>query len=167
MYILPGAWVIGNIWYDVLTRACVVILISLVRRAILHDPDVYPEPEVFNPERFLNPDGTLRDDPTLSSVFGFGKRVCPGKYLVDGTLFIFAVTVLSVLRIEKGRDSKGGPFGYTYSGDLVRCGSTFHKRSRRLIAISLSSRPNAFPCSITTRDKIAEELIMGADAARA
>ena len=109
---------IGNIWYDVFTRLFLVTYI--VRRAILHDPDVYPEPEIFNPERFLDRDGTLRGDPTLASVFGFGKRVCPGKHLVDVTLFIFAATVLSVFHIAKGSDPAGGPFQYTYSGGLVR-----------------------------------------------
>jgi Cytochrome P450 len=108
------------------TQSFVEIMIHrFVCRAILHDPDVYPEPEVFNPDRFLTPDGTLRDDPTLSSVFGFGKRICPGKHLVDATLFIFTVTVLSVLRIEKRRDSGHRPFEYTYSGGLVRCDSMF------------------------------------------
>jgi hypothetical protein len=156
----PGAWLIGNIWYDVFTQSLVVTFI--VRRAILHDPDVYPEPEVFNPERFLDPDGTLRDDPTLASVFGFGKRICPGRHLVDATLFIFAVTVLSVLHIEKGRDPGGGPFQFTYSSGLVRCVQWFPwiRRSRELTVMLFSSRPNAFPCSITARDKFSEELVM-------
>ena len=96
------------------------LVTNIFRRAILHDPNVYPEPEVFDPERFLNQDGTLREDPTLASVFGFGKRVCPGKHLVDVTLFIFAATVLSVFHIEKGSYPAGGPFQYTYSGGLVR-----------------------------------------------
>jgi hypothetical protein len=90
-------------------------------RAITRDPDVYPEPEAFKPERFLNPSGTLRDDVTLTSVFGFGKRVCPGRHYVDATLFIVAATVLSVFRIEKRCDSEGAPFHFTYSGGLVRC----------------------------------------------
>jgi cytochrome P450 len=94
-------------------------------RAITRDPDVYPEPEVFKPERFLNPNGTLRDDVTLTSVFGFGKRVCPGRHYVDATLFIMAATVLSVFRIEKPRDSEGAPFNFTYSGGLVRCVGRF------------------------------------------
>jgi cytochrome P450 len=92
-----------------------------VRRAITRDPDVYPEPEVFKPERFLYPNGTLRDDATLTSVFGFGKRVCPGRHYVDATLFIVAATVLSVFRIERRHDTEGVPFEYTYSGGLVRC----------------------------------------------
>jgi cytochrome P450 len=95
-------------------------MIHIICRAILHDPDLYPEPEVFKPERFLNPDGTLRDDPTLASAYGFGKRVCPGRHLADATLFIFAVNVLSVFDIKRGHDPRGGPFQYKYSGGLVR-----------------------------------------------
>ena len=100
---------------------CRVFSFLVLRRAITRDPDVYPEPEVFKPERFLNPNGTLRDDVTLTSVFGFGKRVCPGRHYVDATLFIVAATVLSVFCIEKRRGSKGAPFNFTYSGSLVRC----------------------------------------------
>jgi hypothetical protein len=137
-----------------------------VCRAILHDPNVYPEPEVFNPERFLNRDGTLREDPTLASVFGFGKRICPGKHLVDVTLFIFAATVLSVFDIAEGSDPAGGPFQYTYTGGLVRWARRF-SLGLRAITVMSSSRPNPFPCSITPRDNVAEALIMGADAVRA
>jgi hypothetical protein len=99
----------------------VFIVISIVCRAITHDPDIYPEPDVFKPERFLNPDGTLRDDPTLASVFGFGKRVCPGKYFVDDTLFIVTSTVLSVFNIGKGSGCEDGQFEYSYISSLVRC----------------------------------------------
>lgn len=137
-----------------------------VCRAILHDPNVYPEPEVFNPERFLNRDGTLREDPTLASVFGFGKRACPGKHLVDVTLFIFAATVLSVFDITEGRDPAGGPFQYTYTGGLVRWARCFSSGLRGITIMSCS-RPNPFPCSITPRDNVAEALIMGAEAVRA
>ena len=102
-----------------------VLFFSFLRRAITRDPDVFPEPEVFKPERFLNPNGTLRDEATLTSVFGFGKRVCPGRHYVDATLFIVAATVLSVFRIEKRCDSEGAPFNFTYSGSLVRCVERF------------------------------------------
>jgi len=88
---------------------------------------VYPEPEVFNPGRFINPDGSLRDDSTLVSVYGFGRRICPGRYFVDATLFIVAVTVLSVFRIDKRPNSSGEPFQFTYTGGLVRCVGIFLK----------------------------------------
>lgn len=76
-------------------------------RAILHDPEVYPDPEEFKPERFLNPDGTIRDDPTLSLVFGAGKRICPGRHFVDATIFIVASSVLSVFNVTKAKYENG------------------------------------------------------------
>ena len=76
-------------------------------RAILHDPEPYPEPDKFKPERFLNEDGTVRDDPMLSLVFGVGKRICPGRHLVEATLFIVASSVLSVFNVTKAKDENG------------------------------------------------------------
>lgn len=76
-------------------------------RAILHDPEAYPDPEEFKPERFLNPDGTIRDDPTLSLVFGAGKRICPGRHFVDATIFIVASSVLSVFNVTKAKGENG------------------------------------------------------------
>ena len=76
-------------------------------RAILHDPDLYPDPEEFKPERFLNDDGSARDDPTLSLVFGVGKRICPGRHFVDATVFIVASSVLSVFNVTKAKDKNG------------------------------------------------------------
>jgi cytochrome P450 len=96
-------------------------------RAILRDPDIYPEPETFKPERFLNSDGTLRDDPILSSVFGYGKRICPGRHVVDTTLFIFLASLLSVFRIEK---AKGDQSEYKYTGGALRYTYTFLRQDR-------------------------------------
>ena len=76
-------------------------------RAILHDPEAYPEPDKFKPERFLNEDGTVRDDPMLSLVFGVGKRICPGRHLVESTLFIVASSILSVFNVTKAKDENG------------------------------------------------------------
>lgn len=50
-------------------------------RAIMHDPQEYPDPFVFNPERFL-PSKTgspMQPDPR-SYAFGFGRRRCPGTF---------------------------------------------------------------------------------------
>lgn len=72
--------------------------------AILHDPETYPEPEEFKPERFLNEDGSVRDDPTLALAFGARKRICPGRHIVDATLFIVASSVLSAFNVTKAKD---------------------------------------------------------------
>ena len=76
-------------------------------RAILHDPEEYPEPDEFKPERFLNEDGTVRDDPTLSLVFGVGKRICPGRHFVYATIYIATSSVLSVFNVTKAKDENG------------------------------------------------------------
>ena len=51
------------------------MILTTYRRAILHNPEQYPEPEEFKPERFLK-DGVL--DPTVqdpnSAAFGYGRR---------------------------------------------------------------------------------------------
>jgi cytochrome P450 len=73
----------------------------------LHDPAIYPDPEEFKPERFLNEDGSVRDDPVLSLVFGVGKRICPGRHLVDSTMFIVTASVLSVFNVTKAKDKNG------------------------------------------------------------
>ncbi|KAH9957215.1 cytochrome P450 [Russula dissimulans] len=102
-FIPKGAVIIGNVW------------------AILHDPAVYPEPDSFKPERFLNPDGSLRDDPVLTSAFGFGKRICPGRHFVDDTFFIVVASLLSVFNIEKGKatNSDSRPDEYPYTGKPI------------------------------------------------
>jgi cytochrome P450 len=92
-------------------------------RAILHDPVMYPEPDAFKPERFINPNGNLREDPVLSSGFGFGRRICPGRHLAEATLFIAIASLLSVFNIKKGNSNGagGGPDMYPFTGDAIRC----------------------------------------------
>src|SRR5258708_10828384 len=91
-------------------------------RAILHDPTAYPEPDSFKPERFINPDGSLGDDPVVWTIFGFGKRICPGRHLADAMIFIVVASFLSVFNIKKVSDTNEGPDMYPYTGTGVRCG---------------------------------------------
>ena len=131
---------------------------ELFSRSILHDPARYPEPDVFKPERFLNPDGSLRDDPVLTSVFGFGRRICPGRHFADTALFISIASLFSVFNIERG--GKGGDklSDYTYAGGTMR-----YLFGRFLNASSLTVLPSfldPFPCSFIPRDSKARELIL-------
>ncbi|KAF8259329.1 cytochrome P450 [Lactarius quietus] len=75
--------------------------------AILHDAEVYPDPEEFKPERFLTEDGKVKDDPLLVYAFGYGRRVCPGRHLVDSTLWILVVSVLAAFSVRKKVDVHG------------------------------------------------------------
>ncbi|PYH43881.1 cytochrome P450 [Aspergillus saccharolyticus JOP 1030-1] len=78
-YWIPrGASILANIW------------------AFTHDPTIYPEPEVVRPERFLGPQ-PQRDPHFL--VFGFGRRVCPGRTLADANVFLTVAQALTVFNI--------------------------------------------------------------------
>jgi len=87
---------------------------------MLHDPTLYPEPDIFKPERFINTDGSLRDDPNLTSAFGFGKRICPGRHVVDATLFIMVASLLAAFNIKRGEGGGSKPSDYTFTGTVSR-----------------------------------------------
>ena len=67
---------------------------------MLHDENVFPEPHSFRPERFLATDGSLRDDiPRPIAAFGFGRRICPGRFFAHGLIWITIANVLAVFTI--------------------------------------------------------------------
>ncbi|OSX58632.1 hypothetical protein POSPLADRAFT_1060526 [Postia placenta MAD-698-R-SB12] len=55
--------------------------------AMSRDPGLYPDPEVFRPERFEEMDAETASarDPGKYT-FGFGRRICPGRYLADTSI---------------------------------------------------------------------------------
>ena len=85
----------------------VAVLMSKGDRAVLHDPELYPDPEAFKPGRFLNEDGTFRDDPVLQLAFGAGRRICPGRHFVSASLFVVTASVLSVFNVTSAKDKDG------------------------------------------------------------
>nr|BAL05184.1 cytochrome P450 [Phanerodontia chrysosporium] len=82
-----GSIVIANIW------------------AILHDPAVYPDPESCNPMRYLrcSPDGTVTLDPAVPNpadvAFGFGRRICPGRFMGYQTMWLALARMLAAFDI--------------------------------------------------------------------
>jgi hypothetical protein len=71
----------------------------------------------------------LRDDPVVTSTFGFGKRICPGRHLADATIFI-VVALLSGFNIE-GNGTDEGPSAYPFTGNGARYGFLISLTARK------------------------------------
>jgi len=77
---------------------------------MLHSEDDYPNPHEFKPERYIKNgkiSSEVRDPSTIA--FGFGRRVCPGRFFSNGSLFIFAASVLHAFTLEAAKDRDGRP----------------------------------------------------------
>ncbi|KAG1866061.1 cytochrome P450 [Suillus subluteus] len=80
-YCIPaGTTVYGNVW------------------SISRDPDVFPEPDAFKPQRWIDGQGSLRDHIKLF-IFGFGRRVCPGRHVANRSVFITALLILWAFKL--------------------------------------------------------------------
>jgi len=100
--------------------------------------DYGPDPEVFRPERFLE---TKARDPVLY-VFGFGRRICPGRYMAINSIFISICAVLHVFAMSKSVNEDGSE-------------KTFEPRWEDGITVHLAP----FPASFKLRFEGAENLI--------
>ncbi|KAF4335029.1 oxidoreductase [Fusarium beomiforme] len=70
----------------------------------LHDPAIYQDPSSFDPDRYLVP----RNEPNPDfASFGFGRRICPGRFLADESLFITISRLLAAFEISKAVDEQG------------------------------------------------------------
>ncbi|KAI0754738.1 cytochrome P450 [Daedaleopsis nitida] len=115
--------------------------------SMLHDEEMYPDPERFDPERYLEngipKSSPIRDPATVA--FGFGRRICPGRYFAETTLFIYIALALHTLDITPPVDEHGRPIQVEVkpSNDLI-------------------SRLEDCRCTVKPRSMVAENLIRGA-----
>jgi len=63
--------------------------------AIMHDPSLYPNPDLVDPERYLRDSNDDVNPDPRSFAFGYGRRVCPGQMLAEGTMFLTAANILA------------------------------------------------------------------------
>ena len=98
------------------------------------DPEIFDDPETFNPQRYI-------DNPSLPGhVFGFGRRVCPGKAVAEETIFMVLATIVWGLDVRKEKDVSGKEKEInTDRGTAFAPGGVM--------------KPYAFPVSITPRSK--------------
>jgi cytochrome P450 len=69
---------------------------------VLHDETIFPEPSRFRPERYL--DSNLKPP---DAVFGFGRRICPGRFMARSSMWITIASVLTAFEISPVVDSNG------------------------------------------------------------
>ncbi|KAF8549586.1 cytochrome P450 [Imleria badia] len=88
-HIPKGAILIANLW------------------AMARDESRYPDPHAFIPERFLNGDGSLKPNSVEHIAFGFGRRMCVGRYYADTSVWSVMAKVLAVFKILRPLDEDG------------------------------------------------------------
>lgn len=100
---------------------------------MLHDPEIYDSPMEFTPERFNGDDAEIAKVTDL--VFGFGRRLCPGRNFAEGTLFANIATALATCRILPGKNEKGEEVlpKYAYTSGIIRY--VFHSSIAAVCAI--------------------------------
>ncbi|GJJ14345.1 hypothetical protein Clacol_008609 [Clathrus columnatus] len=121
-YVIPkGTIVMSNIW------------------GILHDEKLYPDPSEFRHERFLGPQP--QPDPK-DHVYGYGRRICPGRNLAEGSLWLTVASVLLCFDILPVLSDSGKPQlpALEYTSGVMR-------------------RPKEFRCRIIPRSPLIKELI--------
>ncbi|KAI0812779.1 cytochrome P450, partial [Irpex lacteus] len=93
-------------------------------------------PDQFIPERYLQPNSDKHTPDPNQYIFGFGRRVCPGRYLAENSMYILIASLVYLFDFNVPRDAAGKevPINPTWKA-------------------SLTSYPNPFKCDIKPRSK--------------
>jgi len=84
---------------------------------------VFPSPNTFDPERFFGPEKMASEAcQQVDAVFGFGRRVCPGRYFAEENIWMFMTNLIATMDIAKAVDEQGRAIEAKgeYFGSLVR-----------------------------------------------
>ncbi|KJA22148.1 hypothetical protein HYPSUDRAFT_139604 [Hypholoma sublateritium FD-334 SS-4] len=93
------------------------------------------DPDAFRPERYLE-DDTLPDP--FSVIFGFGRRICPGRHLAETSYWTIGACVIAAFDVAPA--AHAGDAGYGFTTGFVR-------------------HPKPFKCAITPRASTLTALI--------
>jgi len=130
---IAHATIADDIYEDIFIPKGFTVMVNIW--AINRNKDVYPEPDIFKPERFFVDGKLCKDKPVDSLAYGFGRRVCPGRYNADSSVWAAMTSILSAFKISKMLNEEGEEVGFeptfTHGG--------------------LTTAPHPFPCSIVPR----------------
>lgn len=112
---------------------------------MMHDPETYHEPMAFKPERFLEMEGQVPEMDPHSITFGFGRRICPGRFLADNTVYLSVAQTLAVFNISNATQD-GIPL-----------------KESPMSEPGVISHPSPFQCSIAIRGPSEEALILSVE----
>ncbi|THU79723.1 cytochrome P450 [Dendrothele bispora CBS 962.96] len=117
------------------------IIFSNIRGMSL-DERIYSDPDSFKPMRFMPKEKGGKEEPYFVAQWGFGRRICPGRYLADTQLWLAIVTILATLNIRKAKDENGKEIEpeVKFTDGLV-------------------SQPHSFQCDIKPRSENAARLV--------
>lgn len=99
MFIPRGTVVMGNTW------------------ALMHDEEVYPNAMTFDPERWLL-EGKINEsvqDPRIA-IYGYGRRICPGRHFADASVFLEVAMALKCFRFDVYEENG---IAYPPSGEII------------------------------------------------
>lgn len=84
---------------------------------------MYPSPNTFNPERFFGPEKMESEAcQQVEAVFGFGRRICPGRFFAEANIWMLMTNMIATMDIGKALDGKGREIDprAEYVGSFVR-----------------------------------------------
>jgi len=118
---------------------------------MMRDEQYFPNPDVFSPERHLDKvKGSSeasakleRNDDPSNLVFGFGRRICPGRFFAENTVWLTIACILAVFDVRPYVDQESG------------------KEILPEIAFlsGVTSQPKPFKCAISPRSEKHASLI--------
>ncbi|KAI0788920.1 cytochrome P450 [Irpex lacteus] len=112
-------------------------------RSMTWDEKNYHEPHKLKPERFLPKPEGAGEVYSANTVFGWGRRICAGRYLAENNVWMAAARILAVYTISPVKDAEGRA---TMPDIKFRTSTVRH--------------PEPFPCDIQPRDEKARNLTL-------
>lgn len=135
-YIHKDSIIFGNIW------------------AMQHDLTHYANPEAFMPERYESSKTKTAFESSMEAdamnrdhyIFGWGRRICPGLHLAEGSVLLLAARLLWAFDITAAKDVHGAALPVTSDP------ATAYENS-------IISNPKVFPVAFKPRSKKREQAI--------